>query len=101
MIFYQNKNKMEKKPVFTNGILLRDSIYEAKESIEWVLSGYSNDISVVEYWRVPLHNKTIASRKASWPIYNEKLENLNPYSNGIHEKRIKAQKKIRIVMKKK
>lgn len=67
----------------------------------WVPLPEGHKIGLVNYWTPPKKGNTIADRKGSWPIYNEQLEDLNPYTNGTHERKIAGQKKIRTVMKKK
>jgi len=94
----------EKKPTLSNGILLRETDLPVIELIspDWekIKDNYPwKANSVEEYWTKA--KVSIAARKASWPIYNKYLEDLNPYTNGTYKRRIQAQKKIRATMKKK
>lgn len=65
------------------------------------LENTTGNIGPIDIWVQPKKGNSIVVRKASWPIYNEKFEDLNKYSNGSHSKRLQGEKRLRRILNKK
>lgn len=100
----------DNKPVLSNGITLRATQYVVDSDNKYGYPGgwetqmqalsYTGTVGPVDIWKTPSTRwMSIKQKKASWPIYNHKLEDKNSYSNGIHEKQIAGRSRIRGVMR--